>query len=145
MTTPPVPTSNTNPASSFYQIKPLGQDNWLAWKHHIQAVLQECKLIGHIDGTSSEPARNNPGYCVWNEDYEKAQTQLEHFMEDEESDNLTGDNAATMWANLYIVKESKGKMGILRTWRTLYQTIMDKRSKLLVHIALGCARLHARR
>ena len=57
-------------------------------------------------------------------------------MEDEELDNLTGDNAAEMWANLCTVRESKGKKGILRTRRTLYRAVMDKSSKLLVHIAL---------
>ena len=117
---PPVPMSNTIPASSFYRTKPLGQDNWLAWKRCIQAVLEERKLIGHIDGTILEPARSDPGYRVWKEDDEKAQTQLELSMEDKELDNLTGDNAAEMWANLCTVKESKGKMGILRTRRTLY-------------------------
>ena len=91
---PPVPTSNTIPASSFYRIKPLGQDNWLAWKRRIQAVLRERKLIGHIDGTISEPPRTDAGYRVWKEDDEKTQTQLELSMEDEELDNLTGDNAA---------------------------------------------------
>ena len=73
---PPVPTSNTIPASSFYRIKPLGQDNWLAWKCRIQAVLRERKLIGHIDGTISEPPRTDAGYRVWKEDDEKTQTQL---------------------------------------------------------------------
>ena len=133
---PPVPTSNTILASSFYRIKPLGQDNWLAWKRHIQTVLQEHKLIGHIDGTILEPARSDPGYRVWKEDDEKAQTQLELSMEDEELDNLTGDNAAEMWANLCNVKESKGKMGILRTRKTLYRAIMDDSTELSVHIAL---------
>ena len=126
MATPPppvptVPTSNTIPASSFYWIKPLGQDNWLAWKSRIQAVLQECKLIGHIDGTISEPPRTDAGYQVWKEDDEKTQTQLELSMEDKELDNLTGDNATEMWANLCNVKESKGKMGILRTRKTVME------------------------
>ena len=121
---PPVLTLNTILASSFYQIKPLGQDNWLAWKHRTQAVLQEHKLIGHIEATISESARTNPGYHVWKEeDDEKAQTQLELSMEDKELDNLTGDNAAELWANLSTVKQSKGKMGILRTQRTLYRKL----------------------
>ena len=142
MATPPppvptVPTSNTILASSFYWIKPLGQDNWLAWKHRIQAVLRECKLIGHINGTISEPPRTNAGYRVWKEDDEKTQTQLELSMEDKELDNLTGDNAAEMWANLCNVKESKGKMGILRTWKILYWAIMDNSTELSVHIALS--------
>ena len=68
---PPVPTSNTIPASSFYQIKPLGQDNWLAWKRRIQAVLRGRKLIGHIDGTISEPPWTDARYRVWKEDNEK--------------------------------------------------------------------------
>ena len=132
MTTPPptVPTLDTILASSFYWIKLLGQDNWLAWKCHIQAVLRECKLIGHMDGTILEPAQTNAGYQVWKEDDEKAQTQLELSMEDEELDNLTGDNAAKMWANLCNVKESKGKMGILQTRKTLYRAIMDDSTKL---------------
>ena len=57
-------------------------------------------------------------------------------MEDEELDNLTGDNAAKMWANLCNVKKSKGKMGILRTQKTLYWAIMDDSIELLVYIAL---------
>ena len=134
---PPVLTLNTILASSFYQIKPLGQDNWLAWKHRTQAVLQEHKLIGHIEATISESARTNPGYHVWKEeDDEKAQTQLELSMEDKELDNLTGDNAAELWANLSTVKQSKGKMGILRTQKTLYWAIMDDSIELLVNIAL---------
>ena len=57
-------------------------------------------------------------------------------MEDEELDNLTGDNAAKMWANLCSVKKSKGKLGNLRTRRTLYRAITDESSELLAHIAL---------
>ena len=41
-----------------------------------------------------------------------------------------------MWANLCNVKESKGKMGILRTRKTLYRAIMDDSTELSVHIAL---------
>ena len=99
-------------------------------------MLQERKLIGHIDGTISEPACTDAGYQVWKEDDEKNQTQPEFSTEDEESDNLTGDNAAEMWANLCNVKKSKGKMGILRTQKTLYWAIMDDSIELLVHIAL---------
>ena len=57
----------------------------------------------------------------------KAQTQIELTISDTEMIHISGAmTVREMWHQLTMVKESKGKLGVLATCHTLYRMTADK-------------------
>ena len=122
--------------SLLYRIEQLGPDNWFSWKHCIQAILRDWGLLGYIDGLITAPLETKTvRYQQWKEYDAKVQTNLELTLGNDELDNLTWTTAREMWLSLCGLKDSTGKMAILRLRRSLYRTTMAKSADLVTHIS----------
>ncbi|KAG2743063.1 hypothetical protein P692DRAFT_20668931, partial [Suillus brevipes Sb2] len=104
-----------------YQIKHLGENNWIPWKMKIQAILGDKGLQGYIDGTKPKPDRGpDPvtdkrlaAIAKWEAEDRKVRTVIVLLVRDAQMVHLTGAaTAKEMWDQLKLVKESRGQQGI---------------------------------
>ena len=66
----------------------------------------------------------------------KAHTRIELSIGDSEMIHISGtDTARGMWEQLTTVKESKGRLGVLATWRTLYRMTANEGFEMVDHIS----------
>ena len=71
----------------------------------------------------------------WKEGDAKAHTCIELSIGNLEMIHISGaDNAREMWEQLATVKESKGRLGVLVTWQTLYQIMAEEGFDMAEHI-----------
>ena len=119
--------------------------NWMPWKQRMLAVLWDLGLEKYIekDATPPEPAdKANPTQDErdaekrWKEGDAKAHTRIELSIGDSEMIHISGaDTARGMWEQLTTVKESKGRLGVLATRRTLYQMTAEEGFEMVDHIS----------
>jgi transposase InsO family protein len=119
--------------------------NWMPWKRRMLAVLRDLGLEKYIakDAKAPEAAdRDNPTQDEkeaskrWKEGDAKARTRIELSIGDSEMIHISGaDSAREMWEQLTTVKESKGRLGVLATRRTLYRMTAEEGFDMVEHIS----------
>ena len=117
----------------------------MPWKRRMLAVLRDLSLETYIDKDSKPPQPADASKPTdaekeadkkWHDGDAKARTRIELAVGDSEMIHIIGARtAAEMWKQLTLVKESRGKLGILATRRALYRTIADEGFDLIEHIS----------
>jgi gag-polypeptide of LTR copia-type len=131
--------------SGTYRIELLKGNNWMPWKRRMLAVLRDLGLETYIERDAVSPAPAIPlsptpeeieAIRKWKEGDAKTQTRIELAIGDSEMIHLVGARTASeMWKQLSLVKESRGKLGVLATRRALYRSIAEEGFDLLEHIS----------
>lgn len=130
--------------SGSYCMEMLKSNNWMPWKRRMLAVLHNLGLEKFIVKDASEPgaAKDEPTTAEleaqrkWREGDAKAQTRIELAISDAEIIHISGATTAReMWSQLTMVKESKGCLGILATWRALYRANAEEGFDMVEHIS----------
>lgn len=137
-------TSSDSIPSSLFRIELLREDNWVPWKRRVTAILRERGLLKYAEGVKTRPVPVDPkkltaeemkGMQTWDETDGKAQTQIELTLSDSQMIHIAGANtAAEMWKQLKLVKEARGKLGILSYRRRLYRTTADESTDIVEHV-----------
>jgi hypothetical protein len=135
----------TSYSSGSYKIEMLKGNNWMPWKRRMLAVLRDLDLEEYVEESSKKPEpadRVSPtddetkAIRKWEKEDAKARTRIELAIGDSEMVHILGANTAKeMWKQLTLVKESRGKMGILACRRALYRMIADEGFDLIEHIS----------
>ena len=111
--------------SGSYRMEMLKAQNWMPWKRRMLAVLRDLGLEKYIatdakipeSADKSKPtAEELDAQKKWREGDTKACTRIELAISDAEMIHISGATTAReMWSQLCLVKESKGRLGILAT------------------------------
>jgi hypothetical protein len=119
--------------------------NWMPWKRRMLAVLRDLELDKYIANDAVEPRAAKPteptdaektAVQKWRSGDAKARTRIELAISDLEMIHISGaQTAKDMWKQLTLVKESKGKLGILATRRALYRTGADEGVGIVEHVS----------
>jgi hypothetical protein len=131
--------------SGSYRMELLKGNNWMPWKRHMLAVLRDLGLETYLDKDSKAPVAADPMKPMkeekeaekkWKDGDTKARTRIELVISDSEMIHIIGAMSANkMWKQLTLVKESRGKLGVLATRRALYRMITDDGFNLIEHIS----------
>ena len=137
--------SEQNSSGGGYRIELLGANNWMPWKRRILAVLRDLNLEEYIEKDSAPPTAAEPGrpteyekgvIKAWKTGDAKARTRIELAIGDAEMIHISGANMAReMWEQLTMVKESRGRLGILATRRALYRATAADDFEMVDHIS----------
>ena len=110
------------------------------------AVLRDQKLDGYIDKGAAPPAPKDPrnpteseekAIKTWTEGDHRAQSRIELSIGDSEMVHIIGAmTASQMWKQLTLVKEPRGKMGILMARKALYRSEAEEGTELIDHISM---------
>ena len=100
----------------------------------------EVLYYGH--GTAKKPAVSDPvkdgeeaKVTTWEEGDSQAQTQLELTLSDAQMVHIAGAKSAEeMWKQLTLVKEAWGRLGMLSYRHSLYRTVADESTNIVVHM-----------
>ena len=129
--------SNSSLPSSFFKVIELGLDNWHYWKCHITAILRDRGLTGYADGSiTKSPAGPESQSLVadWVARDGTAKTVIELTLIKSESSHITRCKTATeMWKALRVVKEGRGRNGLLRARQTFFRANMTESDNLVQH------------
>ena len=117
----------------------------MPWKRRMLAVLRDLNLDTYIEDSARPPVPmdvDNPEQAEtdaikkWRDGDAKARTRIELAIGDSEMVHIIGATTAKqMWKQLTLVKEARGRLGILSTRRTLYRTIAEEGFNLVEHIS----------
>jgi gag-polypeptide of LTR copia-type len=131
--------------SGSYQIELLKGTNWMLWKRRMQAILQDQDLDIYIESDAASPVpadKSNPTteeidtIKKWRNGDAKARTQIELSIGDSKMIHIIRAlTASEMWKQLTLVKESRGKLGVLATQRALYRSIAEEGFDLVTHVS----------
>ena len=128
--------SGQSTTSGSYRIELLESNNWVPWKRRISAILRDQGLEEYIRKDSKCPVAKDTTKVTEEEDKAqkqwrtgdvKARTRIELAIGDAEMIHISG--AVTereMWEQLTMVKESRGRLGMLATRRALYRATADE-------------------
>jgi hypothetical protein len=126
-------------ASGTYCMEMLKATNWLPWKHQMLVVLRDLRLEKYIAKDAAPPKSVNltrptteekEAIAKWESGDAKAQTRIELAISDSEMVHISRANTAReMWEQLSMVKEAKGRLGILSTCRALFRMTADEGSR----------------
>ena len=108
-----------------YRMEMLKATNWMPWKQQMMAMLRDLGLEKYIAKDAKPPGSANPQSPTteelaatkkWAEGDAKVQTRIEFAISDAEMIHISGATTAQeMWDQLTMVKESKGRLGVLAT------------------------------
>jgi len=122
----------------------LKAHNWMPWKRQMMAMLHDLGLEKYIAKDAKPPGSADPQKLTtdeleatrkWAEGDAKVQTRIELAISDVEMIHISGAMTAwEMWDQLTIVKESKGRLGVLATQHTLYRMSVDEGFDMVEHI-----------
>ena len=122
----------------------LNADNWLSWKRRMLGVLSELDLVQYIQVDAEEPkpkdsnaptADENKAIKDWKDGERKTRTRLELSIGNSEMVHISGAyTAKDIWRQLTMVKESKGRSGVIAVRRTLYKMDAKDDTDLVEHI-----------
>ena len=128
-----------------YRIELLGANNWMPWKRRILAVLRDQNLEEYIEENATppvpadiaKPTDEEKGLMkTWKQGDARARTRIELAIGDTEMIHISGANTARqMWEQLKMVKESRGRLGILATRRALYRATAADDFNMVDHIS----------
>ena len=123
----------------------LKAHNWMPWKQWMMAVLHDLGLEKYIAKDAKAPGSANPQTPTaeekeetrkWAEGDAKAHTRIELAISEAEIIHISGTmTAQEMWEQLTMVKELKGRLGVLATRCTLYRMSADKGFDMVEHIS----------
>ena len=109
------------------------------------AVLQDLNLEKYINKANTAPVparRDQPtkdeteALDKWKEGDAKARTRIELSVGDSEMIHLSGASTAKeMWSQLSMVKESKGRLGVLAMRRALYRATAEEGFDMVAHVS----------
>ena len=132
--------TNDYVSTGSYRIEPLKAHNWMPWKRRMLAVLRDQGLDKNL--TEDEPVADitKPDEVKalqkWRDIDLKTQARIELAVSDAEMIHVMGASTAKeMWSQLTTVKESRGRMGVLATRRSLYRAMADEGIDMADHIA----------
>jgi hypothetical protein len=139
----------TTYTSGSYRMEMLRGNNWMPWKRRMLAVLRDQQLDMYIESDAKPPTPQVPALTKpeeiaaelkeinqWHKGDAKARTRIELAIGDEEMVHIIGATTASeMWKQLTLVKESRGRLGILTTCRALYRTIAKEGFELVEHVS----------
>jgi len=128
-----------------YRIELLKADNWMPWKRRMLAVFRDLGLDKYIERDAKAPESadvNKPtkeeleAQKKWAEGDSKARTRIELSIGNAEMIHISGAaTARQMWDQLCMVKESKGRLGVLATRRALYRATAEEGFDMVEHIS----------
>ena len=117
----------------------------MPWKRRMLAVLQDLGLETYVDEDAKPPVATDPTkpsesesatLKKWRDNDAKARTRIELAIGDSKMIHIIGaQSARDMWKQLTLVKELRGKLGILAMRRALYRSIAEEGFDLLEHIS----------
>ena len=123
----------------------LKAHNWMPWKRRMLAVLQDLGLDKFIAIDAKLPESADPTKPTdeeleqqrkWREGDTKACTRIELAIGDAEMIHISGAmTVREMWSQLTLVKESKGRLGVLATRRALYRATAEEGFDMVEHIS----------
>ncbi|KAJ3509513.1 hypothetical protein NLJ89_g5184 [Agrocybe chaxingu] len=131
--------------SGSYRMELLKATNWMPWKRRMLAVLVDLGLDSYIAEGAAPPGSADPksptnaeaaALKKWKAGDAKARCRIELAISDSEMVHVMGaETARQMWEQLTTVKESKGRLGVLATRRTLYRATAEEGFDMAEHIA----------
>src|ERR1700678_292478 len=117
----------------------------MPWKHRILAIPRDLNLEEYIENyrqapiaiAATKPTDVEKGLIkAWKTGDAKARTRIELAIGDAEMIYISGANTAKeMWEQLTMVKESRGRLGVLATRRALYRATAPDDFKMVDHIS----------
>ena len=122
----------------------LKASNWMPWKRRMLAVLRDLGLEKYIEKDSKIPEsaggtktkEEEEAQQKWHSGDAKTRTRIELEISDAEMIHISGaQTAREMWDQLTMVKESKGRLGILATRRALYRANAEEGFDMVEHIS----------
>jgi gag-polypeptide of LTR copia-type len=131
--------------SGLYQMELLKAHNWMPWKQRMLAVLRDLGLEKYIAKDAKSPESADRANLTtaeqeeqkrWRDSDAKARTRIELAIGDAEMIHISGaDSVREMWDQLTMVKESKGRLGVLATRRALYRMTAEEGFDMVEHIS----------
>ena len=126
-----------------YRIELLGSNKWMPWKHRMQAILRDLGIEEFIEEDSTPLVAKTPPTEAdirlqkeWKTGDAKAWTWIKLAIGDVEMIHISGATTAQeMWKQLTMVKESRGRLGILATRRALYRATANESFEMVDHIS----------
>ena len=128
-----------------YQYELLKADNWMPWKRRMLAMFRDLGLEKYIAKDAKAPESADPAKITqeeteakkkWQDGDGKAHTRIELSIGNAEMIHISGANTASqMWEQLCIVKESKGRLGVLATRRALYRAMAEEGFDMVEHVS----------
>ena len=128
-----------------YRIELLKADNWMPWKRRMLAVFRDLGLEKYIakDAKALESADVTKPTMEklevqkkWADGDSKACTWIELSIGNAEMIHISGvTTARQMWDQLCMVKESKGRLGVLATRHALYRATAEEGFDMIEHIS----------
>jgi hypothetical protein len=115
----------------------------MPWRRRMLAVLRELKLEKYIIGDSktkpvlstTAPIITSADITSWEEGESKVRIRLELAISDVEMVHIiSAKTAGAVWDWLTQVKETKGRLRILATWRALYRASAEESFDMVDHI-----------
>ena len=138
-------TDETTHSSGSYRIEPLKSNNWLPWKRRITAILRDQKLAKYIKKDAAPPTPADPAKPTaderkaietWQDGDYRAQTRIELSIADTEMVYIMGATTASqMWKQLALVKENRGKLGILIARKAFYRYDAEEGVNVVAHVS----------
>ena len=109
----------------------------------MQAILRDLGIEEYIEENSAPPVAKTPPTEAdirlqkeWKTGDAKDQTQIELVIGDVEMIHISGTTTSReMWKQLTMVKESRGRLGVLATCQALYRATADKSFEMVDHIS----------
>jgi hypothetical protein len=128
-----------------YRYELLKADNWMPWKRRMLAVFRDLGLEKYIAKDAKAPESTDPAKITleeieakkkWQDGDGKARTRIELSIGNAEMIHISGANTASqMWEQLCMVKESKGRLGVLATRRALYRATAEEGFDMVEHVS----------
>jgi hypothetical protein len=121
-------------SSSSPKIEKLKDDNWLAWKTHMAAVLKRKKAYEVVLGIM--PQLSDPSAsAIWEEKDAITQELITTAIRDEQVIHVsTCNTAAEMWDALRIIHKPQGQQSIISTKHALYSAQAKKGTDIAAHL-----------
>jgi len=128
-----------------YRIELLKADNWMPWKRRMLAVFRDLGLDKYIEKDAKAPESADvtkptteelEAQKKWADGDSKARTRIELSIGNAEMIHISGAiTARQMWDQLCMVKESKGRLGVLATRHALYRATAEEGFDMIEHIS----------
>ena len=117
----------------------------MPWKRRILAVLRDLNLVKYIDKAAALPTPTDPRRPTkeeeeaiekWQDGDARTRTRIELAIGDSEMIHISGAHTAReMWEQLSMVKESKGRLGVLATRRAMYRATAQEGFEMVEHVS----------
>ena len=117
--------------------KPLGDNNWTAWRTRIVSALKVCCVMEYVQGGIPIPDAENPAEDLeaWNFNDSYAQTIiLNNILDNQLVHAQSAKNAKEMWNNLASVHDAKGHYVAISIQQNLLRTCANEGDDITEHL-----------